>query len=670
MYNALNKPEQLKGWTVVDGDPCEQSWTGIECSGSSVIHIKLHGLELKGYLGDQLSNLHSLKILDISSNGIEGVIPDGLPPNVTQLNLSSNKFVLSIPHTLHFLRNLRHLNLSHNMLSGPIGSVFEGLENLKEMDLSYNKFSGDLPSSFKSLKNLTKLYLENNVLTGSVVYLGHLNLTELDIRDNHFSGIIPQHFQTVPYLWIGGNNFTKVPNEQSISSPPIAESSAIEKKPYVGTQQHKKKGKMLGIITLGVGGTSLVITLVALVIAFQIKHNKAAQHESLNSSKRSICSFPVSSNGEDQSPERYIEAPQVLPVTPPVALPRISTSFPVSTKGKVPPNAKHYRVSEILSATNNFSEENFLGEGSLGSVYKAKFADGQARIFAVKNINMVPLSFHEEDQFLDVVRCISRLQHPNIVPLVGYSVEHEQHLLVYEHVRNLTLDKALHCKFVLPLTWDLRIQIAVGVAQALDYMHSLSPPIAHCNLKAANIMLDDDLRPRVCDSGLSILRPLTSNNCKVKASEMAISDCGYIPQEHGQTGIEGIKTDVYAFGVLLLELLTGRRPFDSSRPTEEQSLVKWASCRLHDYGALEDIVDPILRRSFSAKALSRCADIISLCVQPDKEFRPQMSEIADALTIILPKPGTESVEVDAFEKSFRSTNTRFLNSPETSYVPV
>ncbi|KAL2923620.1 Protein STRUBBELIG-RECEPTOR FAMILY 2, partial [Bienertia sinuspersici] len=171
----------------------------------------------------------------------------------------------------------------------------------------------------------------------------------------------------------------------------------------------------------------------------------------------------------------------------------------------------------------------------------------------------------------------------------------------------------LHCKFVLPLTCDLRIQIVVSVAQALDYMHSLSPPIAHCNLKTANMMLDDDLRPRVCDSGLSILRPLTNNSCK--ASEMAISDCGYIPQEHGQTGIEGIKTNVYAFGVLLLELLTGRRPFDSSRPTEEQSLVKWASCRLHDYGALEDIVDLILRRSFSAKVLSRCTDIISLCVQ-------------------------------------------------------
>ncbi|KAL2937524.1 Protein STRUBBELIG-RECEPTOR FAMILY 2, partial [Bienertia sinuspersici] len=287
-------------------------------------------------------------------------------------NLSSNKFVLSIPAHPTFLEKLETpvssfssiRNLSHNMLSGPIGSVFEGLKNLKEMDLSHYKFSGDLPSSFKSLKNLTKLYLENNVLMGSVVYLGHLNLTELDIRDNHFSGIIPQHFQTVPYLWIGENNFTKVPNEKSISSPLIVESSVIEKKPYARTQQHKKKGKILGIVTLGVGEHPW---FVALIIAFQIKHNKAAQHESLNISKRSICSFPIH------------RSPQVLPVTPPVAFPRIWTSVPVSTKDKVPQKTKHYRVSEILLATNNFNEETFLGEELLGSVYKAKFTDGQAR---------------------------------------------------------------------------------------------------------------------------------------------------------------------------------------------------------------------------------------------------------------------------------------------------
>ncbi|XP_056696155.1 protein STRUBBELIG-RECEPTOR FAMILY 2 isoform X2 [Spinacia oleracea] len=657
LYNALKRPKQLKGWTVGGGDPCEQSWTGVECSGSSVIHIKLHGLELEGYLGGQLFNLHSLKILDISSNRIEGVIPDGLPPNVTHLNLSGNKFLLSIPQTLSFLRNLRHLNLSLNNLSGPIGSVFKGLDNLKEMDLSYNKFSGDLPSSFASLTNLTRLFLQNNELTGSVVYLADLELIDLNIQDNHFSGIIPQHFQTIPNLWIGGNTFSrvgayspwsfpfdKVPNEQNITSPPIAESSAIEKDPSSGKHQHKKKGKALGIIALGVGGTAFIVTLLALAIAVHVKRTRTAEPENLNSSHHSS--------------GRYEEVPQVLSAnTPPVVFSRHTPAVRGSTKGKVPTNAKLYTVSELQLATNNFSEENFLGEGSLGSVYKAKFPDG--KIFVVKNINLVSLSFHEEQQFLDLVHCTSRLQHPNIVRLVGYCVENGQHLLVYEYVRDLTLDKALHCKFFLPLTWDLRIQIAVGVAQALDYMHSLSPPTAHCNLKAANILLEDELKPRVSDSGLSILRPLTSNSVKVKASEMAISDSGYIAQEYGQTGIESIKTDVYAFGVLLLELLTGRRPFDSSRATEEQCLVKWASLRLHDYGSLEDMVDPILRRSISAKALSRCADVISLCVQPEKEFRPRMSEVAEALSKMLQKPGTDVVEGDAFEKSFRSTKTRF-----------
>ncbi|XP_057547894.1 protein STRUBBELIG-RECEPTOR FAMILY 2 [Amaranthus tricolor] len=670
MYISLNKPGQLKGWTTQGGDPCEQSWTGVECSGSSVIHIKLRGLGLEGHPGGQLFNLHNLKIFDISLNNIQGQIPDNLPPNVIQLNLSSNKFLLGIPQSLSYLRNLRHLNLSHNLLAGPIGSVFKGLEELKEMDLSYNKFSGDLPSSFASLTNLTKLYLQNNELTGSVVYLSDLGLTDLNIQDNHFSGIIPQHFQTIPNLWMGGNRFSieganvtwnfpfdKDPKEQSINSPPISESSAMEKNPSGGMHLKKKKGKSKGIIALGVGGAAFFIALLGFGIALHLKRHPQYLPDRLNNS-RSMHSFP------DQSPGRYEDILHINPTPRSQAIP----AGPMLTKRKLLPNARRYTVAELKLATSNFKEDNFLGEGSLGSVYKAELPDGQELV--VKNINMVPLSFHEEEQFLDVVRSTSRLQHPNIVRLVGYCVEQGQHLLVYEHVRDLTLDIALHSKLFLPLTWDLRIQIAFGVAQALDYMHTLSPPIAHCNLKAANIMLDDELKPRVCDGGLSILKPLTSNNVKVKAAEIAISDCGYLSQEHGQTGLETLKTDVYAFGVLLLELLTGRKPYDSTRPTEEQYLVKWAICRLHDKGSLEDMVDPSIGRSFSPKALSRCADIISLCVQPEKEFRPQMSEIVEVLTRVLPKPGTDGVEADAYEKSFRSTNTRFMNSPELSYLPV
>ncbi|KAL9237802.1 hypothetical protein vseg_012306 [Gypsophila vaccaria] len=688
MYKAMNKSKQLKGWQEDGGDPCEQSWTGIQCSGSSVIHIKLQGLQLSGTLGDQLANLYSLKILDVSLNSIEGELPSGLPPNVTHLNLSSNRFLLGIPHSISSLSHLRHLNLSHNLLSGPIGSVFNGLQNLKEMDLSYNKLAGDLPTSFAYLTNLSNLYLQNNELTGSVIYLADLQLTDLNIKNNHFSGIIPQHFQTIPNLWIAGNKFDinassapwnfpfeKMPNEQTFAHPPTIASSAVEKSPSPVMKHAKHKKVAAGMVALLVGGLAVSLSLLAVAIAIRVKraHNVVPQKD--NCSNMSMYSIPVSSTGEP-SPGRYESIPSVLDASiPPMNMPR-TTPFLHYTNEKTgrrsisrniirPSNVKLFTAEELSSTTNNFSQLAFLGEGSLGSVYKSQYPDG--RIFAVKSINTESLSLHEEEQFLEVVHCTSRLRHPSIVNLIGYCLERGLHLLVYEYVRGLTLERALYGGYFMPLAWSVRIRIAVGVAQALDYMHSLSPPMAHCNLKAANILLDDELMPHVSDSGLSVLRPLSRNSIKMKASEMAINDSGYIAPEHGEPGVVSTKSDVYAFGVLLLELLTGRKPFDSSRPPEEQSLAAWASTRLHDDASLKDMVEPILRRSITFKSLSAYADVISLCLQPEKEFRATISDIIEVL-IRLSRPIIDGADSDIYERSFRSTHTRFLTSPAASFL--
>ncbi|GAV63935.1 Pkinase_Tyr domain-containing protein/LRR_6 domain-containing protein/LRR_8 domain-containing protein [Cephalotus follicularis] len=696
----MNNPTQLKGWRLDGGDPCEESWTGVSCSGSSVIYLKLQGLNLSGYLSDNLSDLHHLKHLDVSSNNILGEIPNALPLNATHINLACNYLSQNIPHHLSIMKYLRHLNLSHNALSGPIGNVFTGLENLKEMDLSYNNFTGDLPSSFASLINVTRLFLQNNNFTGSVIYLANLPLTDLDIKENHFSGVIPRQFESIPNLWIGGNKFHAggnyppwdfplgtMPTEQNITGPPRTKSNAIEHYPSHKVGGHKKKSLGPGGIACMVGGVTLVATCAALFIAVRIYRSRIRKLNSLESSKSTLHSLPISTAREYSStaPE---ESPQFLAVNsfpilgsrgiPPIR--RIRAEKPsrrksFSKKFKLPSSAKLYTVAELQLATNSFSEENLLGEGSLGSVYKAEFPHGQ--MLAVKNINMVSLSFHEEEQFLDVISTASKLRHPNIVPLLGYCVEHGQHLLVYEYIRNLSLCDVLHSETYKPLSWDIRLRIALGIARGLDYMHSkVSPPVIHGNIKATNILLDDELMPRICDCGLAILRPLTSNSVKLKASEIAIDETGYISPEHGQPGRDNTKSDIYAFGVLLLELFTGRRPFDSSKPREEQSLVKWASSRLHDGESLRQMVVPGIKRTFSSKALSQFADCVSLCIQPGKEFRPPMSEIVESLTCLLQKSGMEKndavdgTEVDPMERSFRSTRTRFIGSPTMSYVSV
>ncbi|KAJ8900030.1 hypothetical protein K2173_024144 [Erythroxylum novogranatense] len=681
LYRALNNPPQLNGWRLGGVDPCLESWTGVLCSGSSVTHIKLHELNISGYLGTQLHYLRNLRQLDMSSNYILGEIPYGLPPNATHINLACNNLSRNIPHSLPSIKFLQRLNLSHNHLSGPVGNVFTGLQNLKEMDLSYNNFDGDLPSSFGSLTNLTGLFLHNNQFTGSVVYLANLPLTDLNIQNNHFSGVVPTQFQAITNLWIAGNKFHRVanyppwnfppekePTVKNYSGPPTTEVTAIED--YSSLKRHKKKGFAPGGVACIVGVATLITTFCAIYFAFHVKK---------------FLFFRLR-RARGCSPRASEASPHLLPLKsqPILGESNVASGGPIRTDKvparrsfvnnyKAPVCATTYTVAELQLATNSFSEENLLGEGSLGSVYKAEFPDG--KILAVKNINTVSLSFYEEEQFLDVIWTLSRLRHPNIIPLKGYCVEHGEHLLVYEYIKNLPLDAVLHGKGHKPLSWISRLNIALGVATGLDYLHSrFSPPVAHGNIKAANILLDKEFIPCLCDCGLWILKPLTSNSVKVKASEIAISNSGYVAPDHGNPGADNTKADIYAFGVLLLELLTGRRPFDKSRPQEEQSLVKWASSRLHDNESLAEMVDPEIKRTLSIKALSRFADVVSLCVQPEKIFRPPMSEIVESLTYLLQLFTTakgkrvDRSEIEPLERSFCSTHTRFIGSPTLSHA--
>ncbi|KAG2262929.1 hypothetical protein Bca4012_012635 [Brassica carinata] len=696
LYKSLDNPQQLRGWKLEGGDPCGEAWMGVSCSGSSVVDLQLRGLKLLGSLGNQLQHLHILKNLDVSFNNLQGEIPFGLPPNATHINMAYNNLSQGLPFSLPLMTSLLSLNLSHNSLTGPLGNVFSGLQ-IKEMDLSFNNLTGDLPSSFGSLMNLTSLYLQNNRLTGSIIYLSDLPLTDLNIEDNQFSGIIPSHFQSIPHLWIWGNKFHVEPNYkpwkfpldvipmiQNATGYPTTQSSAIMNFPRPQKVIKKKnKGLGAGSTVLLVGGVALLGTFFALFAVGMNRRraqNLAASHRSNNSAAYTL---PVSTGREfsaapEDNPQMKRVRPPPVPQLrrgppPPVRIEKTAGRKSFSATCQYPAYAKLFSAAELQLATDSFSEENLLGEGPLGSVYIAKLPDGQ--FAAVRSIPMSSLSLHEEEKFTEVLQTASKLRHPNIVTLLGFCIDNGQHLLVYEYVGHLSLYNAMHDKVYKPLSWGLRLRIAIGVARALDYLHSsFSLPIAHSDLKATNILLDEELTPRIADCGLASLRPLTSNSVKLRASEIAIQNTGYIAPEHGQPGSSGTKSDTFALGVLLLELLTGRKAFDSSRPQGEQLLVKWASTRLHDRRSLEQMIDQGIVGTFSSRVASHYADIISLCTQAEKEFRPAVSEIVEALTALIQKQDKEAssvadkTEVDPFSKSFCSTRTRFLSSPTFSHL--
>ncbi|CAA0825159.1 Protein STRUBBELIG-RECEPTOR FAMILY 8 [Striga hermonthica] len=639
LYTSLNSPPQLTGWKSSGGDPCGESWRGIICQGSSVVSIQLSGMGLNGTMGYLLNNLASVTTLDLSNNNIHDSIPYQLPPNLTSLNVAENNLSGNLPYSLSNMGSLNYLNISRNIMSQSIGDMFANHSALATLDISFNSFAGDLPPSFTSLTNLSTLLVQNNQLTGSLDVLVGLPLTTLNVANNHFSGWIPQELISIPNFVYNGNTFSNgpAPPPPPYTAPPPGRSRnnngtrSSPPRPHNpnATHNERKNGLTAGaIVGIVIGcGVGALLFLLALVFCLR-KGNKKEVAARLSTGSHTASIDNVSMEMQTQRSKPPSSATfdhSKLPPAETVAIERLQGKKSGSLKRvKSPLTATSYTVAVLQTATNSFSQENLVGEGSLGRVYRAEFPNG--KILAVKKVDNSALSLQEEDDFFEAVSNMSRLRHPNIVPLVGYCAEHGQRLLVHDYVGNGCLHDMLHFADDRSrmLTWNSRVRVALGTARALEYLHEVClPSVVHRNLKSANILLDDELNPHLSDCGLASLTPNTER--QVSSTQM-IGSFGYSAPEFALSGIYTVKSDVYSFGVVMLELLTGRKPLDSSRSRSEQSLVRWATPQLHDIDALAKMVDPTLNGMYPAKSLSRFADIIAICVQPEPEFRPPMSE--------------------------------------------
>ncbi|RID78398.1 hypothetical protein BRARA_A01234 [Brassica rapa] len=636
LYSSLNSPSQLTNWKNGGGDPCGESWKGITCEGSAVVSIDISDLGVSGTLGYLLSDLMSLRKLDISGNSIHDTLPYQLPPNLTSLNLARNNLSGNLPYSISAMGSLSYMNVSGNSLSMSVGDIFAGLKSLSTLDLSHNNFSGDLPSSLSTLSQLSVLYVQNNQLTGTIDVLSGLPLTTLNVANNHFNGSIPKELSSIKTLIYDGNSFDNAPASPQPERPDKkSKPSSGSKKPKntpdakdKSSESSDKGGLSGGVVTGIVFGSLFVAGIIALVLYLCLHKKKRKVGESTTRASHRT-SLPLSVIPEVQEQRVKTVADLKSSSSPPdkVTVDNVMKNGSL-TRMRSPITASQYTVSSLQVATNSFSQENIIGEGSLGRVYRAEFPNG--KVIAVKKIDNAALSLQEEDCFLEAVSNMSRLRHPNIVPLGGYCTEHGQRLLVYEYVGNGNLDDMLHLNDdrSMALTWNARVKVALGTAKALEYLHEVClPSIVHRNFKSANILLDEELNPHLSDCGLAALNP----NTERQVSTQVVGSFGYSAPEFALSGIYTVKSDVYTFGVVMLELLTGRKPLDSSRTRAEQSLVRWATPQLHDIDALSKMVDPSLNGMYPAKSLSRFADIIALCIQPEPEFRPPMSEVVQQL---------------------------------------
>ncbi|CAO2814470.1 unnamed protein product [Amaranthus hypochondriacus] len=295
-------------------------------------------------------------------------------------------------------------------------------------------------------------------------------------------------------------------------------------------------------------------------------------------------------------------------------------------------SVKSFTIASLQQYTRSFSHDNLIGSGMLGTVYRAELPYG--KVFAVKKLDKGVSSRLKEHEFIELVNNIDRIRHANVVDLVGYCSEHNQRLLIYEYCSNGSLQDALHAddEFRKNLSWNLRMQMALGAARALEYLHEVcEPPVVHRNFKSENILLDDEFNVRVSDCGLA---SLIASGSVSQLSGHLLSTYGYGAPEF-ESGIYTSQSDVYSFGVVMLELLTGRMSYDRTRIRGEQFLVRWAVPQLHDIDALQRMVDPSLSKEYSTKSLSHFADIIARCIQTEPEFRPLMSEVVQDLQSML-----------------------------------
>ncbi|XP_004508979.1 probable serine/threonine-protein kinase PBL19 [Cicer arietinum] len=315
-----------------------------------------------------------------------------------------------------------------------------------------------------------------------------------------------------------------------------------------------------------------------------------------------------------------------------------SVSSPKSVKDLYREKENSFRVftfQELRDATNGFDRMFKIGEGGFGSVYKGSIlpSDGQGDpiVVAIKRLNTRGFQGHKE--WLAEVQFLGIVNHPNLVKLLGYcSVDGErgiQRLLVYEFMPNRSLETHLFGKTLPTLPWKTRLEVMLGAAEGLAYLHEgLEIQVIYRDFKSSNVLLDENFHPKLSDFGLAREGP---QGDQTHVSTAVVGTQGYAAPEYIETGHLKVQSDMWSFGVVLYEILTGRRSLERNRPTAEQKLLDWVKNYPADSNRFSMIMDPRLRNQYSIVAARKIAKLADSCLKKNPEDRPSMSQIVEGL---------------------------------------
>nr|XP_043624726.1 protein NSP-INTERACTING KINASE 3-like isoform X2 [Erigeron canadensis] len=549
-----------------------------------------------------------------------GMITCNSDRSVSALGLPGQSLSGTISPAIGNLTNLQSITLQNNSFSGPITGAIGRLWNLQTLDLSGNKFSGELPSSLGDLRNLNLLRLNNNSLTGPVPKsLSEVqSLTLVDLSYNNLSGSLPK--VSARTFKIIGNPLLCERTSENDCSVVYPEPLSFPPDGITGESSSGGKSRHLAIaLGTSFGALLLLILIVALLIWWRYRKNQQIF-------------FDVN--------DQY---------DPEVCLGHL----------------RRFTFKELRAATDHFHVKNILGKGGFGIVYKGLLTDGTT--VAVKRLKD-DNSFGGEIQFHTEVETISLAVHRNLLRLWGFCSTENERILVYPYMPNGSVASRLkdniHGKPV--LDWGRRKNIALGTARGLLYLHEQSDPkIIHRDVKAANILLDEDFEAVVGDFGLAKL--LDHRDSHVTTAVRGT--VGHIAPEYLSTGQSSEKTDVFGFGILLLELITGQKALDFGRTAANQKdiMLDWVK-KLHKDGKLNLIVDKALKNSFDRVELEEMVQVALLCTQFNPLYRPKMSEVLRMLEgegLVERWEASQSIETPRF-RALESFPRRYADYIEES----
>ncbi|KAK6795677.1 hypothetical protein RDI58_009132 [Solanum bulbocastanum] len=581
-------------WNASNTTPC--NWAGVLCENNRVTVLRLPAASLSGEIPvNTISNLTRVKTLSLRFNRLSG----SLPSDISQLV------------------ELRNLYLQDNEFVGSIPSSFFTLHLMVRLDLSNNNFSGEIPSGFNNLTRLRTLLLENNQFSGSIPELTLSKLEQFDVSGNSLNGSIPKSLEGMPAGAFGGNSLCGKPLEvcPGEATQPAIATGGIE----IGNAHKKKKlsgGAIAGIVVGSVLGF-LLLLLILFVLCRKRSGNNA---RSVDVATYKHPETELSAEKSNVDAENGGGANNGYSVAAAAAAAMTATG----KGGEIGGNGikkliffgsdRSFDLEDLLRASAEV-----LGKGTFGTAYKAVLEMGT--VVAVKRLKDVTIS---DMEFREKIDKVGQMNHENLVPLRAYYYSREEKLLVYDYMPMGSLSALLHGNKgagKTPLDWQVRSGIALGTARGIEYLHSQGSSV-HGNIKSSNVLLTKSYDARVSDFGLAqLVGPPTSPTRVAGYRAPEVTD----PRKVSQ------KADVYSFGVLLLELLTGKAPTHALLNEEGVDLPRWVQSIVQDQWTSQVFDIELLRYQSVEEEMVQLLQLAIDCSTQYPDHRPSMSDVVERI---------------------------------------